>query len=98
MTLSTLIRKRENATATVATPATHKGVKAGTVANVASVAVANQLLAEEEAAIRVWLAYIKETDPAEIAWVLAKCADNLDARAYCLEQARQMHQNRVSED
>ncbi|SHF85968.1 hypothetical protein SAMN02745117_02730 [Lampropedia hyalina DSM 16112] len=40
MTLSALIRKRENATATLATPATHKGARAGTVANVASVAVA----------------------------------------------------------
>lgn len=40
MTLSALIRKRENATATAATPATHKGAKAGTVANGASVAVA----------------------------------------------------------
>lgn len=43
MTLSALIRKRPRqalATATVATPATHKGAKAGTVANGASVAVA----------------------------------------------------------
>ena len=71
MTLSALIRKRENATATVATPATHKGAKAGTVANVASVAVANQLLAEEETAIRAWLAHIEEADPATIADVLA---------------------------
>ncbi len=90
MTLSALIRKRENATATVATPATHKGAKAGTVANVASVAVANQLLAEEETAIRAWLAHIEEADPATIADVLAKCAANPDARAYCLEQARQI--------
>lgn len=90
MTLSALIRKREIATATVATPATHKGVKAGTVANVASVAVANQLLAEEETAIRAWLAHIEETDPASIADVLAKCAANPDARAYCLEQAKQI--------
>jgi len=50
MMLSALIRKRDNATATVATPATHEGVKGGAVANVASVAVANQLLAEEERA------------------------------------------------
>ena len=47
MTLSALIRKREIATATVATPATHNQAKAGTVAKVASVAVANPLLAEE---------------------------------------------------
>lgn len=90
MTLSALIRKRENATATVATPATHKGVKAGTVANVASVAVANQLLAEEETAIRAWLAHIEETDPATIADVLARCQSDAQARAYCLEQAKKV--------
>lgn len=90
MTLSALIRKRENATATVATPTTHKGAKTGTVANVASVAVANQLLAEEETAIRVWLAHIEETDPATIADVLARCQSDAQARAYCLEQARQI--------
>ena len=90
MMLSELIRKRENATATVATPATHKGAKAGTVATVASVAVANQLLAEEETAIRAWLAHIEETDPATIADVLARCQNNAQARAFCLEQARQI--------
>jgi len=90
MTLSALIRKRENATATVATPATHNGAKAGTVANVASVAVANQLLAEEETAIRAWLAHIEETDPATIADVLARCQSDAQARAFCLEQARQI--------
>ena len=82
MTLSALIRKRENATATVATPATHKGAKAGTVANVASVAVANQLLAEEETAIRAWLAMIEETDPATIAEVIGQCQRDADARDY----------------
>ena len=90
MTLSALIRKRENATATLATPATHKGARAGTVANVASVAVANQLLAEEETAIRAWLAHIEEADPATIADVLARCQSDAQARAYCLEQARQI--------
>ena len=90
MTLSALIRKRENATATVATPATYKGAKAGTVANVASVAVANQLLAEEETAIRAWLAHIEETDPATIADVLERCQNDAQARAYCLEQSRQI--------
>lgn len=90
MTLSALIRKRENATATVATLTTHKGAKARTVANVASVAVANQLLAEEETAIRAWLAHIKETDPATIADVLARCQSDAHARAYCLEQAKKV--------
>lgn len=115
MTLSALIRKRENATATVATPATHeqgKGgnvanvasvavakapavtlipeVQAGSVATVASVAVANQLFPEEEAAIRAWLAHIEETDPAIIADVLERCQNDAQARAFCLEQARQI--------
>lgn len=90
MTLSALIRKQENATATVATPATHKGANAGTVATVASVAVANQLLTEEETAIRAWLAHIEEADPATIADVLARCQSDVQARAYCLEQARQI--------
>lgn len=93
MTLAALIRKRPRqalATATVATPATHKGAKAGTVATVASVAVANQLLAEEETAIRAWLAHIEETDPATIADVLARCRSDAQARAYCLEQAKEV--------
>ena len=90
MTLSALIRGRGFATATVATPATHKQAKAGTVANVASVAVANQLLAEEETAIRAWLAHIEETDSVTIADVLAKCAAKPDARAFYPEQARQI--------
>lgn len=97
MTLSALIRKQENATATVATPATHKEARTGTVANVASVAVANQLLAEEETAIRAWLAHIEETDPATIADVLAKCAANPDARAYFLEQARHTQRQKAPE-
>ena len=63
MTLSALIRKRENATATVAAPVTHKGEKAGTVANVASVAVANPPEAEKESTVRcdpdreIWQVY-----------------------------------------
>lgn len=90
MTLSALIRKREIATATVATPATQEGVKGGTVANVASVAVANQLLAEEESAVRAWLAHIKETDPATVTEVITKCQRDPQARAYCLEQAQRV--------
>ena len=58
--LSDLMSKRAIATATVATPATHEGMEGLTVANVASVAVANRLFAEEWAAIRVWLAHINE--------------------------------------
>ena len=90
MTLSALIQKRDNATATVATPATQEGVKTRAVANVASVAVANQLLAEEETAIRAWLAHISETDSATITDVLVRCQDDTQTRAYCLDQARQI--------
>ena len=72
MTLSALIRKREIATATLATPATHEGIEGRTVAKVATVAVANRIFPEEEAAIRAWLAHINETDPAIIAGVLTQ--------------------------
>jgi len=90
MTLSPLIRKRDNATTTVTTLATNEQAKRGTVAKVASVAVATRLFPEEEVPIRAWLAHIEETDPVIIAEVMAKCAANPDARAYCLEQARQI--------
>ena len=80
------MRKRAIATATVATPATQ--MEGLTVANVASVAVANRLFAEEEAAIRVWLAHIKEADPVIIAETIATCRSNTAALSYCLEQAR----------
>jgi hypothetical protein len=90
MKLSAMIRKREIATATVATPATQEGLEGGTVAKVASVAVANQLLAEEESAIRGWLAHINETDPAKIADAIAKCRCDSKTRLYSLEQARQV--------
>jgi len=62
MTLTTLIRKQESAEATVAAPATRKFSQAVTVANVASVDVANQLLIEEETAIRKWQAHIEDAD------------------------------------
>ena len=99
MTLSALIRKREVATATVATSATQEQVKAPTVAKVATVAVANPeslktINAEDEAAVLAWLASIGETDPQEITDALAKCASDPDALAYCLEQAAQMPPDR----
>ena len=40
------------------------------------------LSAEEEAAIRAWLALIGETDPATIAEVIGQCQRDADARAY----------------
>jgi hypothetical protein len=90
MTLSALIRKRSFATATAATSATQDRKPARTVAKVASVAVANQIFPEEESAVRAWLAHINETDLAIIDDLMAKCRVNAEARAYCLEQARQV--------
>ncbi len=77
------------ATATVATTATHMNADSQTtVASVASVAVANLLLAEEEAAIRTWLARINETNPEKIEDAIAKCRSDPKARMSCLEQAK----------
>ena len=90
MTLSALIRKREIATATLATPATHEGIEGRTVAKVATVAVANRIFPEEESAIRAWLAHINEIDLAIIDDVMTKFRNDGKARAYCLEQARQV--------
>lgn len=100
--LSALIRKgglTRAATATPATSATHKDVNIGTVAEVATVAVANPAEAQstspyrfavpamgaaEETAIRAWLAFIDEHNPDFIAEVLAKCGTDLEARSYFL--------------
>jgi len=78
------------ATATLATPATHRKVDSRTIAKVATVAVANQLLAEEEAAIMAWLASMGETNPKKIADAIAKCRSDAKARMSCLEQARKI--------
>lgn len=40
------------------------------------------MTAEEETAIRAWLALIEETDPATIAEVIGQCQRDADARAY----------------
>jgi hypothetical protein len=40
------------------------------------------MTAEEEQAIRAWLALIEETDPATIAEVMSKCQRDADARDY----------------
>ncbi|TXG97382.1 MAG: hypothetical protein E6R09_12840 [Rhodocyclaceae bacterium] len=92
MTLSSLIRKneiREPATAIPAIPATQEHETAGTVARIATVAVANPkeektapLLASEESAIRTWLALIDETNPATIAEVMDRCQRDTGARDY----------------
>ena len=96
MTLSDLIRKgglARVATATTATVATQKTANAATVAPVATVAVANLrppttvMTAEEETAIRMWLAHIDETDAGMIAGALDQCRADVEARTYFLRRA-----------
>ncbi|MHB9100123.1 MAG: hypothetical protein ACYC2E_01195 [Sulfuricella sp.] len=103
MTLSALMKKgglSAAATAIPATAATEEGEKAGTVARIATVAVANTprveshptapMTADEESAIRAWLAYIEETDAAIIAVVLDQCREDVAARGYFLRQASEV--------
>jgi len=40
--------------------------------------------------IRAWLEHIEETDPATIADVLVWCQSDVQTRAFCLEQTRQI--------
>ena len=80
------------AKAATATLATQQAASAGTVAQVASVAVAKPaniaaMTAEEEMAIRAWLAHIEETDADIIAEVLNQCRADVEARAYFLRRA-----------
>ena len=92
MTLSSLIRKRRTgdiATAIPAISATQREEDRRTVARIATIAVANPkegqpvpLTAEEETAIRAWLALIEETDSATIAEVIGQCQRDADARDY----------------
>jgi len=111
MTLSALMKKgglREAATAIPATAATEEGEKAGTVARVATVAVANlpsakshptaPMTADQESAIRAWLAHIEETDAAIIAVVLGQCRADAEARGYFLRQAGGMPQPAAFDD
>ncbi len=82
----------EFATAIPATAATEAGKKAGTVARVATVAVAtppitesyptSTMTANEENAIRAWLEHIEETNAAIIAVVLDRCRADAGARDY----------------
>jgi hypothetical protein len=92
MTLSALIRKRDTGKVATAIPgisATQPKGEAGTIARIATVAVANSteaktvpLTAEEEMAIRAWLALIEETNPATIAEVIERCQRDADACDY----------------
>jgi hypothetical protein len=45
------------------------------------------MTAEEETAIRAWLAHIEETDPEIVGGVLRQCRDDEAARAYFVGQA-----------
>jgi hypothetical protein len=48
------------------------------------------MTADEESAIRAWLAHIEETDAAIIAIVLDQCGVDADARGYFLRQAAEV--------
>lgn len=95
MTLANLIRKRHTgsiATAIPAIPATRKGERGGTVARIATVAVANpaseKLGATEAAVIHAWLTHIGETDPAMIAEAMQRCASDPEALTYFLWRSK----------
>ena len=65
------------------------------------VAVANPLApmtADEESAIRAWLAQIEETDAAIIAIVLGQCRADVEARGYFLQQAGEVPQAAALDD
>jgi hypothetical protein len=97
MTLAALIRKRESGKIATAIPATEPKEGTGTVATIATIAVANPteaktapMTAEEEKAIRAWLAHIEETDLEIIAEVMGKCQRDGEARAYFLWRAEEV--------
>lgn len=101
MTLSNLIRKgglAQVATATPATVATQETRSTATVAQVATVAVAKPqppataMTAEEETAIRTWLAHIEDTDTNIMEEVLNQCRDDGEARAYFLRRSEEIPQ------
>ena len=48
------------------------------------------MTAEEETAIRAWLALIEETDPATIAEVMSQCQRDADAREYFTGRASEV--------
>lgn len=98
MSLLNLIRGKRQpekiATATPATFATQAAEIGRTVASVASVAVAESpqgkvepMTAEEDTAIRAWLALIEETDPATITVVIEQCQRKAETRTYFTERA-----------
>ena len=91
MTLAALIRKRETqmpANDNPAKAANDEQARSEPLAGLATLALANPrgtkgpTTAEEEAAIRAWLAHIEETDPDAIAEVLEKCERDIEARTF----------------
>ena len=87
--------------ATFATPRAESGRTVATVATVAVAKSEHEkpakvgadgtatapMTADEEAAIRAWLALIEETDPVIIADVLTKCQVDPDGRDYFIQRA-----------
>lgn len=95
--LATLRQRLEAALATAipAIPATQGHETTGTVARIATVAVAKPqqgqtkapITGDQEAAILAWLAQIGEADEAIIADVLTSCRRDSEAQAYYLGRA-----------
>ncbi|MHB8472911.1 MAG: hypothetical protein ACYDC8_08705 [Gammaproteobacteria bacterium] len=108
MTLAALIRKRDTGNLATAIPAIHATQQAevtGTVARVATVAVANPpdakpatMTVEQQADIRAWLAHIEETDPAIITEVMDKCRTDPEALAYFTWRAGEVPKPVVVDD
>lgn len=112
MTIAALIRKREIGNLAIATPAisaTQQVEAAGTVARIATVAVANpaqgqtansagKIGTSDEAAIRTWLSYIGETHQPTIDEVLHMCATGPTALTYYLSRADEVPRPAFFED
>lgn len=63
-------------------------VSSVSVSEITQSQISNRLLsANEETAIREWLALIDETDPATIAEVIRQCEQDADVRDYFIERA-----------
>jgi hypothetical protein len=56
------------------------------------------MTADEDRAIRSWLAHIGETDPATITDTLTRCQQDADARAYFIGRAQEVTQPAPPED
>lgn len=93
MKLLTKLIKKGGIYSLAATPDTGATQGQVTVATVAAqsdglVAQLTIFTAEDEAAIRLWLAQIGEKDPTTIVRVLGQCQSDLDAREYFLRRSK----------